>query len=523
MLNSLRNEKRPPYPRETFSADLKAGIILVASYVPTTMALGVISGMGPLAGLWCGVIVGIVAAVCGGTRAMVSGPSAVLAVITATLLTGDELSLPEFAVIIVMAGAIQIVLGLAGVGRFVSYMPHIVLTGFMSGIGVLLLWSQAEKLFRLGTSDLVLAAICLAVFVAWPARIGKFVPAALAAVGIGWVVSLFIPDTHQLGPVPVGLPIPVIELPSLDFLPKAVGPAVLIALISSVYTLMWSLIADTFTGSRHNPNRELFGVGLGNLATGIAGVMPGGGTIATMTARRFGGKTVVAGIVCAIIVAALILGLGPYVAPLPLAAFSAIVMLVGWRMIEFSFLRKIPRMDPRHSAVMLLVMAVTIFVDPVFAIIFGVIAANVVNAARLESLELDSVISTPLLDRTFSAEAPDDFTARIGLVAFRGSFTVSSSRKLIALIGADIRDHDVVIFDLSRATHIDDSAAHLLAQVIDRAKQTRTEIVVCGLNDSIRGPLFAFDVLDRIPDDRIAETEEEARALAWSLLTESDC
>ena len=336
-------------------------------------------------------------------------------------------------------------------------------------------------------------------------------------------MSLFIPDTHQLGPVPVGLPIPVIELPSLDFLPKAVGPAVLIALISSVYTLMWSLIADTFTGSRHNPNRELFGVGLGNLATGIAGVMPGGGTIATMTARRFGGKTVVAGIVCAIIVAALILGLGPYVAPLPLAAFSAIVMLVGWRMIEFSFLRKIPRMDPRHSAVMLLVMAVTIFVDPVFAIIFGVIAANVVNAARLESLELDSVISTPLLDRTFSAEAPDDFTARIGLVAFRGSFTVSSSRKLIALIGADIRDHDVVIFDLSRATHIDDSAAHLLAQVIDRAKQTRTEIVVCGLNDRIRGPLFAFDVLDRIPDDRIAETEEEARTLAWSLLTESDC
>ena len=523
MLNSLRNEKRPPYARETFSADLKAGIILVASYVPTTMALGVISGMGPLAGLWCGVIVGIVAAVCGGTRAMVSGPSAVLAVITATLLMGDELSLPEFAVIIVMAGAIQIVLGLAGVGRYVSYMPHIVLTGFMSGIGVLLLSTQVEKLFLLGTSDLALAALCLAVFFMWPARIGKLLPAPLAAVAIGWIVALYLPGIEQLGPVPVGLPIPVIEVPSLDFLPKAVGPAVLIALISSVYTLMWSLIADTFTGSRHNPNRELFGVGLGNLAAGIAGVMPGGGTIATMTARRFGGKTVVAGIVCAIIVAALILGLGPYVAPLPLAAFSAIVMLVGWRMIEFSFLRKIPRMDPRHSIVMLLVMAVTIFVDPVFAIIFGVIAANVVNAARLESLELDSVISTPLLDRTFSAEAPDDFTARIGLVAFRGSFTVSSSRKLIALIGADIRDHDVVIFDLSRATHIDDSAAHLLAQVIDRAKQTRTEIVVCGLNDSIRGPLFAFDVLDRIPDDRIAETEEEARALAWSLLTESDC
>ena len=153
MLHGLRNETRPPYTRETLWADLKAGVTLVASYVPTTMALGVISGMGPLAGLWCGVFVGVVAAVCGGTRAMVSGPSAVLAVITATLLMGGEVSLPELAVIIVMAGAIQMVLGLAGVGRYISYMPHIVLTGFMSGIGVLLLSTQVEKLFRLGTSD----------------------------------------------------------------------------------------------------------------------------------------------------------------------------------------------------------------------------------------------------------------------------------------------------------------------------------------------------------------------------------
>ena len=184
----------------------------------------------------------------------------------------------------------------------------------------------------------------------------------------------------------------------------------------------------------------------------------------------------------------------------------------------FPFLLKVPRMDPRYSSVMLLIMAVTIFVDPIFAIMFGVIAANIVNAAQLESLELDSLISTPLLDSTFSAEAADNFAARTGLVSFRGSFTVSSSRKLIALIGTDIRDHDVVIFGLSNATHVDDSAAHLLAQVIDRAKQTRTEIVVFGINDRIRGPLFAFDVLDRIPDDRIVATEKEARDLAWSLL-----
>ena len=214
-----------------------------------------------------------------------------LAVITATLIVGDGLSLPELAVIIVMAGAIQVVLGLAGVGRYVSYMPHIVLTGFMTGIGVLILATQVEKLFRLGTSDVALAALCLAVFFLWPARIGKLIPAPLAAVGIGWnrcALPARVSSSSALSRS--GLPIPVLEVPSLDFLPKAVGPAVLIALISSVYTLMWSLIADTFTSSQHNPNRELFGLGLGNLAAGVVGVMPGSGTIATMTAHRFGGK-----------------------------------------------------------------------------------------------------------------------------------------------------------------------------------------------------------------------------------------
>ena len=518
MLRSLRNEKRPPYQRATFGADLRAGITLSASYVPTAMALGIISGMGPLAGLWCGVFVGIIAALFGGTRALISGPSAVLAVITATLLVGNQFSLPELALIIVVAGGIQIALGLAGVGRFVSYVPHIVLAGFMSGIGVLILRSQVVRLIGHGTTDLVVAGCCLAVLLAWPSRLARFLPGVLVVIAIGWIMAQFLPGVERLGPVPVGFPVPVLEMPTLEFLPKAVGPAVLVALISSIYTLMWALIADSFTRSQHNPDRELFSLGLGNLLAGIVGVMPGSGTIATMTARRFGGKTVVAGIVCLVIIAALILGLGPYVAPLPLAALSAIVMTVGWRMIDFSFLRKVPRMDPRHSTVMLLIMGVTIFVDPLFAIVFGIIAANMVNATQLESLELDSVISTPLLDSTFGADPTDDYAARIGLLAFRGSFTVSSSRKMIRLLGADIRDHEVVIIDLSDATHFDDSSAHLLALLIDQAKAAGKEFVVFGIHDRIRRTLFAFDVLDRIPDDRIAANEKEARDLAWSLL-----
>ena len=515
MLSRLRNEQRPPYTRATFWADLKAGITLSASYVPTGMALGIISGIGPLAGLWCGVLVGIIAALLGGTRALVSGPSAVLAVTTATLLADNQFSLSELGLVIVMAGGIQIALGLAGVGRFVSYIPHIVLTGFMSGIGVRILWSQITQLVHLGTSNLLVAGCCLALLLAWPARMARVLPAVLPAIAFGWILSCLLPGVESLGPVPVGLPTPVLEMPSLEFLPTAVGPAVLIALISSIYTLMWALIADSFTGSQHNPNRELFGLGLGNLAAGIVGLMPGSGIVATMTSRRFGGKTVVAGIICLAIIAVLILGLGPYAAPLPLAALSTIVMAVGWKLIDLSLLLKVARMDPRHSTVMLLTMGVTIFVDPLFAIAFGVITANMVNAAGLEVLELDSVISTPLLDSTFGA---DNFEARIGLLAFRGAFTVSSSRKLISLLSADIRDHEVVMIDFSNTTYLDDSAAHLLRLLIDQAKRTDTAIVVCGLSNHIRRTLDTFDVLNHIPKDRVVETENEARALAWSLL-----
>ena len=517
MLNNLRNAPRPPYAKATFWADLRAGITMSASYIPTAMALGYISGVGPLAGLWCGVFVGIIAALCGGTRALVSGPSAALAVVTATLVVGNDFSLPELAVVIVMAGAIQIALGLVGVGRFVSYIPHIVLTGFMSGVGVLLLWTQVQKLFHLGISDLVVGGCGVALLAVWPARVGRYLPPALAVIALGWLMSLFIPGVDPLGSVPAGLPTPVLAAPPLEFLAKAVGPALIVALISSVYSLMWSLTADTFTGSQHNPNRELFGLGLGNVAAGIVGVLPGSANIATMTSRRFGGKTVVAGIICQVIVAGLILYFASYVAPLPLAVLSAIVMLVGWHLIDFSFLLKIRDVDIRHSTVMLVTMGVTVFIDPLLAILFGVIAANVVNAARLEFLELDSVISTPLLDATFGVDT-DEYEARIGLLAFRGTFTVSSSRKLVQSISQDIRDHEVVIFDLSDTTHVDDSSAHLLALLLDRAKQTSTEIVACGVTDRIRRTLYAFGVLDRIPQDRLVETQKDARELAWTLL-----
>ena len=248
--------------------------------------------------------------------------------------------------------------------------------------------------------------------------------------------------------------------------------------------------------------------------------MPGAGNLATMTIIRFGGRTVMAGVVTALLLAALLAFFGPYVSWVPVAALSAVILRVGLTLIEWWFLRRVFTIRLDFVAVMLLTMGLAFFVDPLMAVIFGVIAANVINTDRLEQLELDSVISVPLLDGIFleSEDEGDPFRARAGLLEFHGTFTVASSRKLVRIIGNDIREHALAIFDLSNLTHIDDTAAHLIALLIDRARQSGTEIIFVGIPEKVREVFYAFDVLHHVPAERVVTTRDEARELAVRIL-----
>lgn len=520
MLQVLQSEKREPYGREKFWADLKAGTIGFASAMPIVMALGILSGIGPVAGLHCFIVVGLVAALLGGARMLVSGPSVAMAVIVSTILADNGGDLAELALIAVMAGGMQVILGLFGIGRFVSYLPHIVMAGFLSGIGARILWAQAVRIFPAGMDDVAIVSLSLAVMLLWPRKIERYVPGPLAGVGSGIVLSLFLPGAILLGEVPTGLPVPVISIPSIGVLAGAVGPASLLALISTGYTLMLAVTADTFTGGQHNSNRQLVSLGIANITAGLVGTMPGSGNLATLTIIRFGGRTVVAGVVTALLLAALLAFFGPYVAWIPVSALSAVILRVGLAIIEWGFLRRVFNIRTDFVAVMLTTMGLAFFLDPLMAVIFGVIAANAINADRLEQLELDSVISVPLLDSVFlkTEDEGDPFRARAGLLEFRGAFTVASSRKLVRMIGDDIREHDLVIFDLSDLTHIDDSSAHLISLLIDRARQSGTEIIFVGIPEKVHEVFYAFNVLRNVPAERIVDTRDEARELAIGIL-----
>ena len=218
------------------------------------------------------------------------------------------------------------------------------------------------------------------------------------------------------------------------------------------------------------------------------------------------------------------LGLGRYVEPIPLAALAGVLMKVGWDIIDWRLLASVHRIRREHLFVMLMTLGLTVFVDLVTAVAIGLIAAGMmVHARQLERLELDSVVSVPLLDRTFLPEGEnaggvDPHAARVGLVALRGTFTVASSHKLVEVIGADIKDHEVVIFDFSGATYVDDSAAMVIEQLMDVAEKGRTGVIVTGLSGSVAKTLQALGIMQHVPEDHVVGTLDDARRVASAFL-----
>ncbi len=537
------------YGLDTLRGDLFGGITSTVVALPVALGFGIASGMGAAAGLHGAIAVGFFASVFGGTRSQISGPTAPMTVVMAVVITSHSTSLAEALTVVVMAGLLQILLGLSRIGRFVAYTPYVVVSGFMSGIGIIIVLIQLlpalgapiapggpmgavsalpDAIRNIDAGAFAIAAVSLAVAFLWPRRLARFVPGLLAAMVAGTLLGvLWLNEAPTIGPVPTGLPEFQLPLMSPDFLLGAVKPALILALLGSVDSLLTSIIADSMTGSRHNPDRELVGQGIGNAVAGLFGALPGAGaTMGTVTNIRSGGSTPVSGVLRAILLLALLLGLGRYVEPVPLAALAGVLMKVGWDIVDWRLLARVHALRREHLIVMLTVLALTVFVDLVTAVAIGLIAGGMVHARQLERLELDSVVSTPLLDRTLlgpdGEEEEGAFAARAGLVALRGSLTVASSHKLADAIGPEIRDHEIVIFDFSGAAYIDDSAAMVIEQLIDLAEAAETSCIVAGLQGAAAQTLNSLHCLHSVPAHRIVETREDARRLAERMLREKD-
>jgi SulP family sulfate permease len=533
------------YDLEAFRGDVFGGITSAVVSLPMALAFGVVSGLGALAGLYGAIAVGFFAALFGGTRSLISGPTGPMSVVMAVIVTGYVHNLTEAFTIVMMAGIIQILLGMLRIGRFIAYTPYSVISGFMTGIGVIIILLQVmpflgapgadggpigalrampEAMGNINVNAFTIAVATLVVSVIWPNRFRRVLPPFLAALIAGILLGVWLGDAPLIGDVPTGLP--EVWLPGLTFkvLTEAVQPALTLALLGAIDSLLTALIADSMTRGQHRPDQELVGQGIGNLIAGLLGGVPGAGnTLGTVVNVRAGGFTRVSGMTCAVILFALVMGVGEFVKGIPLAVLAGILMKVGWDIIDRRFLVRIRHIRREQVAVMVATMGLTVFLDLVTAVVVGLVVAGMVSALHLENLELDNVVSVPLLDGNFlvnagnSAEA-DPFSARVGLVAFRGIFTVSSSNKMVRTLSVDIQDHEVVILDFSETTYMDDSAALVVGQLIDVAIAENTECLVMGLEGPVADNLAALDVLRRVPADRFVSSMDEARENAMRIL-----
>ncbi len=537
------------YIHTRLRGDLFGGITAAVVALPLALAFGVASGMGPVAGLWGAIVVGFFAAVFGGTRTQVSGPTGPMTVVMAATVMQFSHNATLIFTAVMLAGVMQILFGRLRIGRYVTYIPFPVISGFMTGVGCVILILQLAPLAGHPTPEhgvyqalvelpgvlmspridpLMVGAVSLATVIFWPRLLRRWVPAPLAALVIGTLTArLFFPQVPVIGPIPHGLP--SLQWPTLElgYIPDVIRAAFTLAVLGTIDSLLTSLVADSVTRTRHRSDRELTGQGIGNLLAGLLGALPGAGaTMRTMVNIRAGGRTRVSGAVHALVLMALALGFSGLVEQIPLAALAAILMKVGWEIIDWPFLRLIGRADRADIGVALLVTILTVSVDLIMAVGIGIIVANMISARNLSSEQLArlKMVSSdtdllPLSDteRRLIREAD----GRIMLLHLSGPFSFCSAKDMVRrLDGVGGSRYRAVVFDLTDVTMIDVSVAMSLKEMIDRFFDADIPVFLAGQGQGVIRRLAAMAVLEGIPEHHLFATRQQAIERAAASVTQ---
>ena len=415
--------------------DLFGGITAGIVALPLALAFGIqafggvndptAASMGALAGIVGATMLGFFAALFGGTHSQISGPTGPMTVVTATLIGGVWASsggsladvLISMSLAGIFCGLFQILFGVIKLGKYIRYIPYPVLSGFMSGIGVIIILQQIYPLVGLKGSGtmvdllmgipeavsqgisvtaLLLGLGTIAIIYLFP-LITKKVPATLVALIVMTVVSLFcnLDGKYIIGDIPSGLPLPFFAKAGLDMasvnwlgvLKAAIIPGLTLAGLGSIDTLLTSVVADNITKTKHNSNKELIGQGIGNAIAGLFCGLPGAGaTMRTVVNVKSGGRTQISGMIHALLLLAVLLGLGSLVKYVPLSVLAGILITVGWGIIDFKGFKDLLRIPKADAVVLIVVFLVTVFVDLLTAVGIGMVIACVLFMKRASDL-----------------------------------------------------------------------------------------------------------------------------------------
>lgn len=543
--------------------DVFGGITAGIVALPLALAFGIqafsgidspeASSMGALAGLVGATLLGFFAALFGGTHSQISGPTGPMTVITASIVSGAWASSQGniSAVILSMSlagifcGLFQVIFGLIRIGKYVRYIPYPVLSGFMSGIGVIIILQQIYPIigkkspastldmiinFPAALADgvsviaLALGLACISLIVLVP-KVTKKVPATLVALIAVTVVSLFtnLDSSLTIGNIPAGLPMPFftkVHLDGIDWasvLEASLVPGLTLAGLGSIDTLLTSVVADNITKTKHNSNQELIGQGIGNAVAGLfCGLAGAGATMRTVVNVKSGGRTQISGMIHAVLLLAILLGLGSLVKYVPLSVLAGILITVGWGIIDFRGFKDILRIPKSDAFVMMVVFLMTVFVDLLTAVGIGMVIACVLFMKRAGDL-VENSYSAKALD-TFDKESPwedekdipEEIRNRIYIERLDGPIffgSITGFQRVMHDIPTNLK---IVIIRMRRVPFMDQSGVYAMETAIKDLQAQGIKVLMTIIQPQPRYMLEKHHIIPiLIPKENTFETFEE--------------
>lgn len=517
--------------------DLFGGITAAVVALPLALAFGVSSGAGAIAGLYGAIIVGFFAALFGGTPSQISGPTGPMTVVIATVFSGVAANNSENDValaftIIMLGGIFQILFGIMRLGKYITLMPYTVISGFMSGIGTIIILLQIgpflghkasanvvesitnfpefvtdANLFAVG-----LGILTLAIVFGCPAKVTQIVPSPLLALIAGTLVAVAIGnnfpnnDLRLIGDIPSGLP--TIHLPEFDVnqIRSTFGYGIMLAVLGSIDSLLTSLVADNITHTQHDSDRELIGQGIGNCISGLCGGLPGAGaTMRTVINVKSGGKTPLSGMVHALVLLAIVLRAGELTANIPHAVLAGILIKVGIDIIDWSFLKRAHQISLKATGLMYIVLLLTVFVDLITAVAVGVFFANLLTVKSLSDIQSKKIkaITNPDDDLDLNIAERHIFKqakGRILLFNLTGPMSFGAAKTISQRMGI-IRKYDVLILDLSDVPLLGVTASLAIENMVKDAYRNNRQVFLVGAEGKVRERLHKMKLLNLLPPD----------------------
>ncbi|MBE0643080.1 MAG: sulfate permease [Bacteroidetes bacterium] len=534
---------REGYSKETFLSDLTSGVIVAIVALPLAIAFAIASGVKPEQGLYTAIIAGAAISILGGSRVQISGPTGAFIVVIYAIV--QKYGYDGLAVATLMAGAMLVIMGVLRMGTLLKFIPYPLTVGFTSGIALIIFSSQIKDLFGLDTgtvpaefigkwvlfadsvgsinpSAIAISAASILIIVFWP-RVTRRVPGSLVAIlaATAAVQLLELPvETigSRFGAVPSSFPAPHFPAMSWEMVRELFSPALTIALLGAIESLLSAVVADGMMGTRHRSNMELVGQGIGNMLSPIFGGIPATGAIArTATNIRNGGKTPVSGIVHAIVLLLIMLFFGRWAALIPMPALAAILVVVAYNMSEWRTFRKLLRYPKSDVLVLLATFTLTVLIDLTVAIEVGIVLSALLLMKRMSDTTTMQIITRGIAEGEKEEEEIDDYHIEsrdvpddVTVFEVQGSLFFGAVEQFKETLSEVHSRPRVFILRTRHVRAIDATALQAIEDLVTRLQKEGVRFLVSGVHAQPMVAMRAAGLIDLIGEENLCGNIDEA-------------